>query len=568
MGGATIPLDRAVYCANPDAVAACIKLCPAAEVVSIGVRVGTYLQCGAYFILVLFAPDEGGAESMWLGLSVSFSFLAACYVQLYLGTITLHHTVIVALLSHLPYISTLAGMNSLTSYEVLGPAGVLFLQAGMIAKGLFTLLLWALCLFAFFVGQLPTWTGLQFRQANCFRSTRLVVWLVAVRPGSAADGRGSSAGDLALILSYSLFWFLVLAIGSYWTLIAPYVLVKRGGHLRDPRKKKIKGFPLGAATNEPEKLLQRLEGEDRAFAHHRHPGSRLLSSSEDDDGGDSDPMNLRGETSWRTHPGGYRRDPDLDSLNLMTLRSLPKSGGTGRSDSPAPSYRTRASTVPTPRTVGDPTQQSDSTLSGTNSAEKDEHDDFSSLSPPPSPARTSPVVGAAPSSQGTRAARSPRPSGTTNLLPSASRGMTALSTWSKGLRGTKQDAAARWTRRQAQSRHHFIIWPLVAVLLTFTVVTIEVQMVANDVYSGEEMLDFPGALTLFLAIPTVWAVLKALKRIQEGRRPTPNERADQTFWELAREKEQRVRARRRRRRSKSRREEIGEATWSAGEWSR
>lgn len=235
------------------------------------------------------------------------------------GTITLHHTVIVALLSHLPYISTLAGMNSLTSYEVLGPAGVLFLQAGMIVKSLFTLLLWALCLFAFFVGQLPPWTGLQFRQANCFKATNLVVWLVPVRPGSAPDGESSSALDLTLIVSYTLFWFLVLAIGSYWTLIAPYVLVKRGGHLRDPRKKKIKGFPL-AATNEPEKLLHLLEGEDRAFAHHsrQRRGSSATSSGSADDY--SDAMNSRGETQWQGHPGGYKRDPEL--VRRPILRSF------------------------------------------------------------------------------------------------------------------------------------------------------------------------------------------------------------------------------------------------------
>lgn len=63
MGGAVIPLDRAAYCANPDAVAECIKLCPAAEVVSIGVRVGTYLQVLSYFLLVLVAPDEGGVRT-------------------------------------------------------------------------------------------------------------------------------------------------------------------------------------------------------------------------------------------------------------------------------------------------------------------------------------------------------------------------------------------------------------------------------------------------------------------------------------------------------------------------
>lgn len=81
----------------------------------------------------------------------------------------------------------------------------------------------------------------------------------------------------------------------------------------------------------------------------------------------------------------------------------------------------------------------------------------------------------------------------------------------------------------------------------------------------DRTVDFPGALTLFLAIPTVWAVLKALKRIQEGRRPTPNERADQTFWELAREKEQRRRLRMRMRRRR-RGEEVRE--WErGGEWS-
>ena len=38
-------------------------------------------------------------------------------------------------------------------------------------------------------------------------------------------------------------------------------------------------------------------------------------------------------------------------------------------------------------------------------------------------------------------------------------------------------------------------WPLVAVLLVFTIVTIEVQMVANDVYPGVRRL---VALNLFL----------------------------------------------------------------------
>lgn len=52
--------------------------------------------------------------------------------------------------------------------------------------------------------------------------------------------------------------------------------------------------------------------------------------------------------------------------------------------------------------------------------------------------------------------------------PPATEGMTALSPWSKGLRGTPQEAARRWTRRQEEARHHLVIWPIVAVLLVFT----------------------------------------------------------------------------------------------------
>lgn len=59
-------------------------------------------------------------------------------------------------------------------------------------------------------------------------------------------------------------------------------------------------------------------------------------------------------------------------------------------------------------------------------------------------------------------------------------------------------------------------------------------MVANDVFTGEMELDFPGALTLALALPTLWAVAKSVNRIREGRRPTPTQRRDETFWEVRR----------------------------------
>ncbi|BGP45413.1 hypothetical protein JCM10450v2_001231 [Rhodotorula kratochvilovae] len=480
VGGHVIPLERAVYCANPDAVATCIKICAAADQVSIGVRLGSYLQAVSYFILVLVAPDEGGAESMWLGLSISFSFLAACYIQLYLGSVTLHHTVIITLLSHLPYISTLAGMNTLTSYEVLGPAGVRFLQGGMVLKSVFTALLWAMCLFAWFVGQLPSWTHLQFRQANCFSKTSLVVWLFPVAP---EDGHPARAAWL--IATYSAFWFLVLCLGSYWTLIAPRVLLRRGGHLRDPKKKKVKGFPVRA---------------------HR--------DVELEEGGSGESADERRRAYIRKHPEAYKRDEDDGiGLAMMTMRSISKS-------------RPPASSVPLP-------------LSRTGSS--------ASL---PS-YRSSPTGSGSLSDSGVQASRALSP-------PPATTGMTALSPWSKGLRGSDREAAQRWTRRQ---------WPLVALLLVFVIVTTELQMVANDVYEGEMELDFPGALTLALAIPTLWAVAKSVNRIREGRRPTPLEREDKTFWEMAsaeraahrRRKSQRQRERARRRANDSE-EEAGSAS--------
>lgn len=190
--------------------------------------------------------------------------------------------------------------------EVLGPAGVLFLQTGMLVKSALTAILWGFCLRAFFVGQLPHWTGLQFRQANCFRSTALVVWLVPIRPPPSAEATAPSpALDVALIVTYSLYWLLVLAIGSYWTLIAPRILVARGGHLRDPKKRKVKGFPLGAG-GEPEELLHRLEGEDRAFAG----AERRDEDGSDSDDGEEDRKGSRGARSSEGHPGGYQRDPD------------------------------------------------------------------------------------------------------------------------------------------------------------------------------------------------------------------------------------------------------------------
>ncbi|GAA5908725.1 uncharacterized protein JCM6883_004152 [Sporobolomyces salmoneus] len=471
-----IPLPQAVYCSNPDAVQSCWKLCPAADTVSIGVRLGCYLQAIAFFVLCLVAPDEGGAESLWLGLSVSFCFVASNYIMLWLHMITMHHTIIVILLSHLPYIATLSGLNSLTSYEVLGPAGVRFLQSGLILKALSTAILWALCIWGYAAGRLPDWLHFQFRQVNCLEQTKIVLWFV---PVSKLDG-GMSRTDIFLMSSYSLFWFIVLVCGSYWSAIAPIVLVKRGGHLRDPKKKKIRGFPH---------IKKKLE-EDRKKRRHMK-----------DDPADYTPAS-----------------DDGDALLQMVMRSVPKGRSTQQ---PQPESQAQASSIPLP-------------LSPTND---------SSVSLP---------------SYHTTSASLPAP--TTERLPSASQGATFLSTWSKGVRGSPQGAYARWTRRQLESRHHFIIWPICALLLTFAIVTIELQIAMNDVFPGELALDFPGVLTFFLALPTVWAVGKALRRIQEGRRPTPMEREDKTFLELAAaDAQHRQRSRRRGKLSRS-----GARTFSMG----
>ncbi|KPV76933.1 uncharacterized protein RHOBADRAFT_51913 [Rhodotorula graminis WP1] len=480
VGGHIIPLERAVYCANPDAVETCLRICAAPDQVSIGVRVGSYLQAVSYFVLVLVAPDEGGAESVWLGLSISFSFLFALIMQLVYGSVTLHHAVIITLLSHLPYISTLAGMNTLTSYEVLGPAGVRFLQSGMILKSVLTALIWAACLWAWYVGQLPGWTFLQFRQANCFSSTSLVVWMYPVSP---KDERTTLS--TILIVTYSAFWFLVLCLGSYWTLIAPRVLLRRGGHLRDPKKKKVKGF---------EALRRRVE-DDIGDLEHEHGHGREREHDGAGESGDSSDDERR-RAFIKRNPKAYHRDEDDGiGLAMMTLRSMSKSRRT-----PSPT------STPLPVSCS----ASTSSLPSYRSSRTD-------------PSRTAAALSEA---GGVQASRTLSP-------PSATRGMTALSPWSKGLRGSDQDAAVRWTRRQAESRHHFIIWPLVALLLVFVIVTTELQMVANDVFTGEMELDFPGALTLALALPTLWAVAKSVNRIREGRRPTPTQRRDETFWEIA-----------------------------------
>ena len=192
----------------------------------------------------------------------------------------------------------------------------------------------------------------------------------------------------------SLFWFLVLCAGSYWSLIAPIILVKRGGHLRDPKKKKIRGFPIDK---------HRL-AEDRRRRRHMK-----------DDPADYTPESENG-----------------DEMLQLVMRSVPKNKSSRPSSlaSAAP-----ASSVPLPDSIA-----SDDSLSPAPSY---------TTSPAAQPKRHRTIAGASDSDLDEQ----------TRSLPSAKEGMSSLAgtTWGKGGRGSAQDAHARWTRRQIESRHHFIV---------------------------------------------------------------------------------------------------------------
>lgn len=117
-------------------------------------------------------------------------------------------------------------------------------------------------------------------------------------------------------------------------------------------------------------------------------------------------------------------------MNLMTMRSVPK-GRTSYPPAPADPSSSLARTTST--TYSLPSYRS-------------RHDPPSNSSP--SASDSDPA-----SSSSDKAAPPRRP----YSPPPATEGMTALSPWSKGLRGTAQDAATRLKKRQEASKHHFII---------------------------------------------------------------------------------------------------------------
>lgn len=137
-------------------------------------------------------------------------------------------------------------------------------------------------------------------------------------------------------------------------------------------------------------------------------------------------------------------------MDLMTLRSLPKSGPVGSASvTSLPSYRSQT-LIPPSRAGPPPPDTETGSESGSQEAQAGPRRSRPAPSLPSDASDEDALrVSALPAASESRIrAHSP---------PPATRGITALSPWSKGLRGTKQEAAARWTRRQVESRHHFVI---------------------------------------------------------------------------------------------------------------
>lgn len=70
-------------------------------------------------------------------------------------------------------------------------------------------------------------------------------------------------------------------------------------------------------------------------------------------------------------------------------------------------------------------------------------------------------------------------------------------------------------------------------LLTLNIVTTELQIALNNILPGEDEWDFPGTLATFLAIPTVWAVAKAVGKIRRGKIPDPRTQERENFFEVS-----------------------------------
>lgn len=62
--------------------------------------------------------------------------------------------------------------------------------------------------------------------------------------------------------------------------------------------------------------------------------------------------------------------------------------------------------------------------------------------------------------------------------------------------------------------------------------TIELQIALNDIFEGEMEWDFPGTLTTLLAVPTCWAVAKAVRRIVQRRKRHPFDRDPENFFQV------------------------------------
>lgn len=70
--------------------------------------------------------------------------------------------------------------------------GIRVLQAALILRGIFCAISWAMVLYTFYAGQLPSAMHFGFRQPACFEDTALVLFFYPVRPSDENSARSSA----------------------------------------------------------------------------------------------------------------------------------------------------------------------------------------------------------------------------------------------------------------------------------------------------------------------------------------------------------------------------------------
>lgn len=184
------------------------------------------------------------------------------------------------------------------------------LQIGLLFKSILTAILWGLCLYAWFEGQLPASMKLAFRQPHCLDSTAIVAFFVPLRRNDEHYARSraliilyvsqprnapapSALAD-SVAHSQTIFWAILLVAGSYWTFRAPIVLRRRGGHFKP---KPVRGKREDRFFSTPEEREARRKRREKMS---RDPADYTPSSADD--------VSARAARSALRGHGGRRRD--------------------------------------------------------------------------------------------------------------------------------------------------------------------------------------------------------------------------------------------------------------------